>query len=317
VSFVWAMLVALAALGGVIVISHVVEALRRAPRPPKTLRWGPEISVDYVNLGGYELRYIKTGAGPTLVLLHTLRTQLDLFEKVVPELARRFTVYALDYPGHGYSDIPDAVYDAEFFVRAVEGFLEALELEDVTLCGVSIGGSIALIIAGRRSRRVARVIAINPYDYARGRGMARSSLLGWMITATSAIPVIGEMVMRLRNFVIMKAVLRGGVANSASIPPALLREMYLVGNRRHHYRAFLSLLRHAASWEAATEAYRSINVPVRLIWGEQDWARPAERERDRTLIPGAQVTTVPGSGHFLPLDRPQELRDLILSFAGT
>jgi pimeloyl-ACP methyl ester carboxylesterase len=44
------MVVALAALGGVIVISHVVEALRRAPRPPKTLRWGPEISVDYRTL---------------------------------------------------------------------------------------------------------------------------------------------------------------------------------------------------------------------------------------------------------------------------
>ena len=54
-----------------------------------------------------------------------------------------------------------------------------------------------------------------------------------------------------------------------------------------------------------------------MVWGEQDWARPAERERDRTLIPGAQVTTVPGSGHFLPLDRPRELRNLILSFAGT
>ena len=54
-----------------------------------------------------------------------------------------------------------------------------------------------------------------------------------------------------------------------------------------------------------------------MVWGEQDWARPAERERERTLVPGAQVTTVPGSGHFLPLDRPQELRNLILSFAGT
>jgi hypothetical protein len=35
-----------------------------------------------------------------LVLLHTLRTQLDLFEKVVPELSKHSTVYAVDYPGH-------------------------------------------------------------------------------------------------------------------------------------------------------------------------------------------------------------------------
>jgi pimeloyl-ACP methyl ester carboxylesterase len=44
----------------------------------------------------------------------------------VPELAKYFTVYALDYPGHGYSDIPQARYDTDFFVDFVEGFLSAL-----------------------------------------------------------------------------------------------------------------------------------------------------------------------------------------------
>src|SRR5262249_48091430 len=153
-----------------------------------------------------------------LVLLHTLRTQLDLFERVVPDLAKSFTVYAVDYPGHGYSDIPKARYDADFFVGYAEAFLDALDLRDVTLCGVSIGGSISLIVAGRSNARVAKVIAVNPYDYGNGRGMARSSLLGRMITTTSDVPVFGETVMRLRNFIIMKAVLRGGVANPNSIP---------------------------------------------------------------------------------------------------
>ena len=73
----------------------------------------------------------------------------------------------------------------------------------MTFAGVSIGGSIALIIAARRNSRVARVIAINPYDYAKGRGMGRSSLLGWFITYASLVPVIGETVMRLRNSFIM------------------------------------------------------------------------------------------------------------------
>jgi hypothetical protein len=43
--------------------------------------------------------------------------------------------------------------------------------------------------------------------------------------------------MRLRNFIIMKAVLRGGVADPRSIRPALMKEMYEVGNRRNHYRS--------------------------------------------------------------------------------
>src|SRR5215813_11142863 len=249
------LIVALVSLIALVVVSYIIEALRPAPRPPKTLAWAPSIPIQYANIGGIKVRYIKTGVGPTLVLLHTLRTQLDLFEKAVPDLAKTFTVYALDYPGHGYSDIPSAPYDAEFFVHAVEGFLDALELRNVILCGVSIGGSIALITAGRNNARVARVIAVNPYDYARGRGMARSSPLGWMITWTSQVAFLGGVVMRLRNFIIMKAVLHGGVAIPGSIRPALLREMYEVGNRRGHYRGFINLLRNSASWEEATGIY--------------------------------------------------------------
>ena len=165
-----------AAVGvGLWLVSFLVEALRPKPRAPAKLRWAPDTAISTLEVGGNTLRYIKSGSGPTLVLLHTLRTQLDLFEKVVPKLSRHFTVYALDYPGHGYSDIPDARYDADFFTAAVEGFLEKLDLRDVTLAGVSIGGAIPLIMDSRRNPRVARVVAVNPYDYAKGRGMARSS----------------------------------------------------------------------------------------------------------------------------------------------
>lgn len=311
----WALIIVAAVGIGVWLTSLVVEAMRQAPKPPVTLRWAPNIPLDAVEVDGNKLRYIKTGKGPTLVLLHTLRTQLDVFEKVVPELAKQFTIYALDYPGHGYSDIPEARYDAAFFVEAIEGFLDKLDLRDVTLAGVSIGGSISLITAARRNPRVARVIAINPYDYAKGRGMARSSLFGWFVTYVSLIPVIGETVMRLRNYLIMKAVLQGGVANASSIPPSLLKEMYLVGSRPGHYRAFLSLLRNADSWETATAEYERIEVPVLLIWGDRDWARPAERERDRTLIPNVHMTTVENGGHFLPLDRPRNVSEAIIRFA--
>jgi pimeloyl-ACP methyl ester carboxylesterase len=218
-SVLW-FLIVFAAVGiGMWLASFVVEALRPKPKAPAKLRWAPNIPIDTIEVGGHKLRYIKVGKGPALVLLHTLRTQLDLFEKVVPELSKHFTVYALDYPGHGYSDIPKTRYDADFFTDAVEGFLDRLDLRDATLAGVSIGGSIVLITAARRNPRVARVIAINPYDYAKGRGMARSSLFGWIVTYASLIPFIGETVMRLRNFLIMRAVLRGGVADAKEHPP--------------------------------------------------------------------------------------------------
>lgn len=315
-SLSWILLMVLASLVALVVVSFVVEALRRAPQPPQKLAWAPDIPIQYVDIGGMNLRYIKAGTGPNLVLLHTLRTQLDLFEKVVPGLANYFTVYALDYPGHGYSDIPQVRYDAEFFVRSVEGFLDALDLREAMLCGVSIGGAIALILAGRHNARVARVVAVNPYDYASGRGMARSSLLGWLITATSEVPVVGETVMRLGNFMIMKVVLQGGVADPRSITPELLKELYQVGDRRGHYRAFISLLRNAGSWEAETAIYRNITVPVCLVWGDKDWARAGERQHDRGLLAGVQAATIENGGHFLPLDRPRELQELIVRFTG-
>src|SRR5215831_20432169 len=179
---------------GLWLLSHIVEALRPVPRKPNTLSWAPHIPIEYVDIGGCRLRYIRAGQGPNLVLLHSIRTQLDLFEKVVLELANYFTVYAFDYPGHGYSDIPPGRYDAGFFVGSVEAFLKVLDLHDVTVTGVSIGGATALIVAGRGNPRVSRVVAINPYDYARGRGMARSSFLGWMITAIAPVHVFGDTV---------------------------------------------------------------------------------------------------------------------------
>jgi len=297
-------------------VSFVIEALRPKPKAPAKLRWAPTIPIETVEVGGNRLRYIKSGKGPTLVLLHTLRTQLDLFEKIVPELSKHFAVYALDYPGHGYSDIPHARYDAAFFTEAVEGFLDRLDLRDVTVAGVSIGGSLALILAARHNPRVARVIAINPYDYAKGRGMARSSLAGWLVTYASLVPFAGETVNRLRNFLIVSAVFRGGVADANAIPPALMKEMYEVGSRPGHYRAFISLLRNAASWEAAAKDYGRIAIPVLLVWGDRDWAMAEEREHDRSLIPGVEMTTLERGGHFLPLDRPKELLELIVRSAG-
>jgi pimeloyl-ACP methyl ester carboxylesterase len=223
-------------------------------------------------------------------------------------------VYAVDYPGHGYSDIPPAKYDAEYFVEIIEGFLDASDLHDVTLAGVSIGASISLIIASRNNPRVSRVVAINPYDYAKGRGMARSSSFARLFVALADLPILGDTVTRLRQFFIMKSVFDGGVADPRHIPSALLKEMYLVGNRKGHYRAFLNLLRNAESWETATNGYTKIEIPVLLLWGDRDWSRPDEREHDRQIVPGAKMATVENAGHFLPLDRPDVVIEHLLAF---
>lgn len=292
-------------------ISFIVEALRRAPAKREGIFWDTSLKPSYINVNGVNTHYIKTGHGPVLVLLHTLRTQLELFHKVIPELSKHYTIYAPDYPGHGHSDINDGEYDANFFVKHVTGFLDALDLKNITLSGVSIGASITLIIAARQNPRVDRIIPINPYDYYKGKGLARSSLLGRFIVTASPIPFIGETVMRLRNFIIMKLVLQGGVNNPSSISPSLMKEMYMIGNRPGHYRAFLKLLRNAASWERARNEYSNINIPTLIVWGEKDWSRIEERRFDESLIANVKSVTVKNGGHFLPFDAPQEIINIL------
>src|SRR5262249_17055615 len=102
----WILIAVLAVLVAVVVLSYILEALRSAPKRPETLVWASRIPMEYVDLGGMRVRCIRTGVGPNLVLLHTLRTQLDIFEKIIPELEKHFTVHAFDYPGHGWSALP-------------------------------------------------------------------------------------------------------------------------------------------------------------------------------------------------------------------
>ncbi len=75
-------------------------------------------------------------------------------------------------------------------------------------------------------------------------------------------------------------------------------------------------MRNAESWERARQEYGRIEVSVLLIYGDSDWSLPSDRERTRALIPDVTMKTIAGGGHFLPLDRPRELSELIISFAG-
>lgn len=307
----------LAFLAALVAISYIVEALRPAPERPAKLAWAPDVAIQYADIGGTKVRHIKTGAGPNLVLLHTLRTQLDIFQGLIPQLARHFTVYAYDYPGHGWSDIPRASYAPEDFYEWTAAFLDKLDIRQATVAGVSIGATIALVLAARNNPRIARVVAVNSYDYGpTAGGVRKSSLTARLVLTFAEVPILGATFMRLRNRLILDRVLRGGLAAPKALPEAFAKEFYEVGNRPGHYQGFLNLLAHERLWPTARKEYPAIKVPVLLVYGEEDWAPPDERKRTRSLIPGVVMETVRNGNHFLPLDRPEELEHLIARFAG-
>src|SRR6059036_75539 len=145
------------------------------PNSDYTRTWAPSGEIEYAKLAdGTRLRYLKAGAGPAaLILLHTVRTQLDHFQLVIPEISHAFTVYAIDMPGMGWSDIrPGASYTEPALRRAIVEFVTTLGLDDVTLAGESMGATVALTASTELEARVRRVVAFNPYDYSKGVGRA-------------------------------------------------------------------------------------------------------------------------------------------------
>jgi pimeloyl-ACP methyl ester carboxylesterase len=310
----WAVAVVLGGVG-LVGLSYFAESLRRTPTAPAQLSWAPDIAVQYVDVDGIRLRYVVAGDGEPVLLLHTLRTQLDMFQKVLPMLAGRFRVYAFDFPGHGYSDIPATDYTPELFVRAAAGFLERLGIENAVVAGESIGGSVALLLAARGHPRVRAVVAVNPYDYDGGRGLRRASPLANVLFGVNDVPVVGGTVTRLRAFPIVKRVFEGGVHDPSALPRTLSREMYRVGNRPGHYRALMSLVHHWGEWEQSRSQYPAIASPVELVYGEYDWSTTTERDADARDIPGAHMLVVPDSGHFLSLDAPGAFAHAVLRAA--
>ena len=252
------------------------------------------------------LRYLSGGTGPPLVMLHTVRTQAEHFRYLIPLVQDRYTVYALDLPGLGYSQIvPGASYEEPAMRAAVERLLAELDLRDVTLLGESMGAVLALTTAADHPERVRRVVAVNPYDY-RG-GIARSSLLARLIVTGVLAPGVGPTIAGVEPKPIMRAVLRGGLADKAALRDDYLDELLKVGRRPGYPTVARAVYASLQSLIAARARYSEVKAPIHLVYGEKDWSRPSDRQANRQLLPGAEFTQVPNAGHFIALERPDVL----------
>lgn len=254
--------------------------------------------------GQGRLRYLMGGTGAPLILLHTVRTQAEHFRHLIPLVQQRYTVYALDLPGMGYSQIvPGASYEEPAMRAAVKSLITQLDLRDVTLLGESMGAVLALTTAADLPDRVRRVVAINPYDYA--AGIKRSSLLARFIITGVLTPGVGPILAGLEPKPIMRAVLHGGLEDTNALRDDYLDELLTVGRRPGYSTVARSVYASLPSLIAARSRYAQVSAPVHLIYGEKDWSRPSDREANRQLLPHAHFTEVPDAGHFIALERPE------------
>jgi pimeloyl-ACP methyl ester carboxylesterase len=265
---------------------------------------------------GTRLRYLKTGSGPTaLILVHTVRTQLDHFQLVIPKLMQAYTVYAVDMPGMGWSDItPSASYTEPALRRALVEFVPKLGLTDVILAGESMGATVSLTASTELEGRVRRVVACNPYDYPKGVG--RANRVASIYVGGARLPAIGPAVTSLENKPALGHILRGGLYDGSKLPDHYLAELRRVGRRRGYPRVAREVFRNVKSMIVARDLYARVTAPVTLIYGEHDWSRPPEREANLAVLRGARSITLPDTGHFAAVEQPARIAEILLGDPG-
>jgi pimeloyl-ACP methyl ester carboxylesterase len=288
--------------------------MRDEERPAReyTETWCKDGKIGYVAVGGgARVRYLRVGVGPPLVLMHTVRTQLDHFQLVIPQLTEAFTVYALDFPGMGWSDItPGASYHEAALRAAVVSVVADLDLAEVTLAGESMGATLALTASVDLAERVRRVVAFNTYDFA--DGAQRANLLARLVIGGIRVPGWGPLVARLETKPLLRGILRGGLVDPGRLPDHYLGELRRVGRRPGYPAVARGIYRNLESLIAARERYARISVPVTLVYGDQDWSRPSDRQANLASVPGARGIVLRHKGHFTALEAPDHVAQILL-----
>lgn len=251
---------------------------------------------DIVTLQGIELQVIRRGSGPPLLLLHGgggPQHHLPFFQK----LTEHFDVIAPIHPGFAGSAIPEHFDGMEDLVYLHLDLMDALDLHDVMLVGMSMGGWAAAEIAVRNTSRMAKLILVDAVGVKTGGRDSRD------IADVFGLPQDDVMRLLFHN--------PGNAPDPTTLTDAQLTEM--AANR-------IALAMY--TWEPYMHnpklRYRlhRIQVPTLLIWGESDGVVPISyAEAYRALIPGAQLVVIPEAGHAPQVEQPDLFCDHVYAFA--
>lgn len=270
----------------------------------------------YVNVNGLRVHYLDEGQGQPLLCLHGEPSWSYLYRRMIPILAERYRVIAMDWIGFGRSDKLPAVSDYSFQLhyQTLTAFLEALQLREITLVCQDWGGLLGLPAATEMPDRFARLVIMNTFlpvgDEPLGEGfekwrdfmarVGRKLQVGRLMTRTfqreeSRTPEVR----RAYDAPFPDADYRAGVAAFPLLVPLKPDDAGAAEMRRARERL--------AEWQK----------PALIIFSDGD---PITRGADdffRQLIPAAgrrPVVTIEGAGHFLQEDKGPEIAQHIVAF---
>jgi haloalkane dehalogenase len=270
-----------------------------------------KVSKQYVTVDGIRLHYLEGGSGEAVLLLHGWPTSSFLWRNIVDKIAEKNRVIALDLPGFGFSDKPlDASYSFRFHSRILDGFLGALSIDRIGLAVHDLGGPIGLYWACHNPERIQKLALLNTIVYPK---------MSWAVIAfVSACRIPG-----LRSLLAspsgLRFAMRIGVSDPRKLTEEVMQGVQAPFQTREDRRALLKAGYglHPKGFKEIARLLPSLNVPVRVIYGERDRILPDVARTMRQVardLPQTEVTSLPDCGHFLQEERPEEIGLMLADF---
>ncbi|MBX9928809.1 MAG: alpha/beta fold hydrolase [Gemmatimonadaceae bacterium] len=261
---------------------------------------------------GVRMRVVEAGPtdAPPVVLLHGWGILAYLWRHNVAALvADGYRVVAPDLPGHGLSDIPlaEGSYSVETMIAHLVALFDALAIVRAPLVAQSMGGMLAVHFAHRHPERVGRLVLISPVGF--GRITPAAAL-------AHAIPDIpGQWIARVAPRAGARLALWRVYGTRSGWSERDVDEYWAPTQRPELPRAMLRLLREFA-WDPHAEPFvRAVTTPALVVFGTRDrTVKPTHAERLVRAMPRGQLVIVPGAGHVVNEERPDEFNPLMLEF---
>jgi len=280
------------------------------PRPVgPTGAWMQRVGVSPrdVELAGWRVRYVRKGQGPPLLLLHGFASSMYTWSEVLPELAREHDVVALDFPGHGASEIrPDL--SAEDLVRVAGALVDHLGLGRFDLVGHSLGGAVACVTAAHRPAQVGRLVLID----AAGFNLAPRDRPAMLRVMGTIPPRVMEMLPLRRPAIALG--LRQVFHDDTRLTPERIDE-YVAPQLRPGAAAALRSLLGDRDTLGVPALVGRIRNPTLVLWGRHDhWIDVAQADLFVSAIPGSRKVVFEDCGHMPHEERPVEVARLLREF---
>jgi pimeloyl-ACP methyl ester carboxylesterase len=259
---------------------------------------------------GSPVRYVASGSGPPLVLVHGLGGSSANWAELAPALARSRHVLALDLPGHGGSAPLPAAPTLAPFAGAVAAVLAQERVAPAPVVGHSLGGAVALRLALRHPEDVSGVVVVSGAGISSGTEHARRALM------IVGMLKPGRRVARARGRIGRSDLLKSlafsywFTSDARALSPRSV-EGFLVGHLHHSDigSAWRALVR-----DDPRPDLHGVRCPALVVWGAGDRQLPLDDAFDYARRLRAPLRVIPDCGHLLIGERPDACLDAIESF---